>query len=124
MAVVEACETVLRFDESARHRRWDSRSQETWFRMIPPEALKKELDYLRLQLLQTGDGGLRGELVFDLQEKSIGDYFKAMFNRDKVKAPLSLSHEQLFLPEGGANTQAIAEAIGPAMVQVITDHNK
>lgn len=123
-AVLETCESVMRFEESARHRQWNSKTQETWFRMIPPQALKKELDYLRLQLLQTDDGGLSGELVFDLQEKSIGDYFKAIFNQDKVKEPLALSREQLFLPEGAANTQAIAEAIGSAMVKVIADHNK
>ena len=92
--------------------------------MIPPAALKKELDFLRLQLLQTEDGGITGELVFDLQEKSIGDYFKAIFNRDKVSMPLALSREQLFLPDGAPNTKAIADVIGSAMVKVIEDHNK
>ena len=114
----------MRFDESSRHRRWNRVTNEAWFRMIPPDVLKKELDFLRLQLLQTGDGGISGELVFDLQEKSIGDYFKAMFNQDKVKTPLRLSQEQLFMPDGEANVKAIAEVIGPAMVQVIKDHQR
>ncbi|MGY8656587.1 MAG: hypothetical protein ACKVJX_23475 [Verrucomicrobiia bacterium] len=86
--------------------------------------MKKELDYLRLQLLQSDDGGITGELVFDLQEKSIGDYFKAIFNRDQVTAPLALSREQLFLPDSAANTKAIADVIGSAMVKVIENHNK
>ena len=123
-AVLETCETILRFEEKTSYRRWNSKTRESWFRMIPPGALKKELDYLRLQLLQTDDGGITGELVFDLQEKSIGDYFKAIFNRDQVTAPLSLSREQLFLPDGAANTKAIADVIGSAMVKVIEDHNK
>lgn len=123
-AVLETCETILRFEECLRHRRWNSAHKETWFRMIPPEALKKELDFLRLQMQQTEDGGITGELVFDLQEKSMGDYFKAIFNRDKVKEPLTLTREQLFLPGSDPNTQAIAEVIGSAMVKVISEHNK
>lgn len=123
-SVLETCETVLRFEENARHRQWNAATRETWFRMLPPQALKKELDYLRLQMLQTDDGGITGELVFDLQEKSIGDYFKAIFNRDKVKAPLALSRGQLFLSDGAPNTKTIAEVIGSAMVKVIADHNQ
>ena len=81
--------------------------------------LKSELDYLRLQLLQTPDGGVSGHLVFDLQEKSIGDYFKAMFNKDQITKPLSLSREQLFLPDGEADLNSIRDVLAGTMMEVI-----
>ena len=119
--LVEACESVLKFNESQRHRRWNARTGVTSFRMLPPEVLKKELDFMQLELRQTDDGGVEGTVVFDLQEKSIGDYFKAIFNQDKVREPLQLSKEQLFLPDGEANLKAVAEVVGPLMVETISE---
>ena len=89
--------------------------------MIPPEILKKELDFMQLDLQQTEDGGVEGAIAFDLQEKSIGDYFKAIFNLDKVWEPLRLTREQLFDANGEANVKAVAEVIGPLMVKTISD---
>ncbi|MDB4459122.1 sporulation protein [bacterium] len=123
-AVLETCETSLRFTESENHRRWSNTTNEAIFRMIPPEILKPELDYMRVQLVKTDDGGLQGQLVFDLQEKSITDYFKALFNKDKVTVPLLLTHKQLLLSDGLPNTQAISEVIGTAMRKVISDNSR
>ena len=81
--------------------------------------LRSELDYLRLDLELEEDGAVSGTLVFDLQEKSIGDYFKAIFNRDQVKRPLHLSREQIFADGGDPNHPAIRKAIGEVIKEVV-----
>ena len=67
----------MRFEESLRHRRWDAKTTATHFRLIPPDVLRSELDYLRLEPKLGEDSSASGTLVLDLQEKSIGEYFKA-----------------------------------------------
>ena len=120
-AVLQACELTMRFKEDTRYRGWDRTTARTRFRMVPPDVLKRELDYLRLELSQKDDGSLEGVLVFDLQEKSIADYLKAIINRDQVTKPISLSHEQLFLPNGEANVKSITQVIGLSLEEVIRD---
>ncbi|MCH7700851.1 MAG: sporulation protein [Planctomycetes bacterium] len=121
LAIVQACESSLRFEESLRHRRWDAKTSATHFRLLPPDVLKSELDYLRLELMLGDDGSVNGTLVFDLQEKSIGDYFKALLNRDQVKRPLHLTREQIFTNRGDPNSQAISKVIGDAMQEVVQE---
>ena len=81
--------------------------------------LRSELDYLRLELKLGEDGSVNGTLVFDLQEKSLGDYFKAILNLDQVKRPLHLSREQIFTDGGRPNSRAISKVIGDAMQEVV-----
>ncbi len=119
LTIVEACESSMRFEESLRHRGWDVKTASTRFRLIPPDVLRSELDYLRLELKLEEDGSVSGTLVFDLQEKSIGDYFKAILNLDQVKRPLHLSREQIFTDGGGPNSRAISKVIGDAMQEVV-----
>lgn len=119
LAIVQACESSLRFEESLRHRRWDAKTSATRFHLLPPDVLKSELDYLRLELMLGDDGSVSGTLVFDLQEKSIGDYFKALLNRDQVKRPLHLTREQILTDRGDPNAQAISKVIGDAMQEVV-----
>ncbi len=119
MTIDEACESSMRFEESLRHRGGDAKTAATRFRLIPPDVLRSELDYLRLELKLEGDGSVSGTLVFDLQEKSIGDYFKAIFNLDQVERPLYLSSEQIFADGGEPNYPAISKAIGDVIREVV-----
>lgn len=119
LAIVQTCESSMRFEESLRHRRWEAKTTATHFRLIPPDVLRSELDYLRLELKLGEDGSVNGTLVFDLQEKSLGDYFKAILNLDQVKRPLHLSPEQIFTNGGGPNSRAISKVIGDAMQEVV-----
>ncbi len=119
LAIVEACESSMQFEESLRHRRWDAKTTATRFRLLPPNLLRSELDYLRLELKIEEDGSVSGTLVFDLQEKSIGDYFKAILNLDQVKRPLCLSLGQIFNDRGDPNSLVISKAIGDAMQEVL-----
>ncbi len=104
LAIVEACESSMRFEESLRHRRWEAKTAATRFHLLPPDVLRSELDYLRLELKVGEDGSVSGTLVFDFQEKSIGDYFKAIFNLDQVERPLYLSSGQIFADGGEPRT--------------------
>jgi len=119
LAVVETCEAQLRFSELPKKRRWSSKTRVASFRLTPPEVLKAELDYLRLDMLLQPDGSVLVDLIFDLQEKSVSDYFKAMFGRDKVTRTITLSLAQVFVSEAEVNSAAISEALARSLQEVI-----
>lgn len=120
LAIVQACcDFELGFKENERKRGWSSSTSATHFRLRPPRLLEPELDYLTLDLLQDEGGGVTATLTFDLQEKSLGDYFKAIFNRDRVRRTIQLTHEQIWIGENIVNTEAITKAIGQALEEVI-----
>ena len=119
LAVVEACEEELKFEESERHRHWSSKPMTTYFRLLPPRVIKPALDYLALELRQTEEGGVTGTMIFDLAERSVADYFKAIFNRDQVKKPIHLSRDQLFSGDGEINFKAIGDIVGQDLQEVI-----
>lgn len=120
MAIIHTCESDMRFQEVLRYRKWKKSTNVTSFRLIPPKVLLSELDYLRLELCQTENGSVRGSLVFDLQEKSVTDYFKAIFNMDQVEKSVNLAPDQIFLPDNQANTEAITQVIGKCLQEVIS----
>ena len=119
LAIVQACDFELGFKEDERKRGWRAKTGATHFRLRPPRLLEPELDYLALDLSQDEGGGVSMVLTFDLQEKSLGDYFKAIFNRDRVRKTIQLTHEQIWLRENEVNTEAISKTIGQVMQEVI-----
>lgn len=120
LAIVEACcGFEMGFKEDERKRSWSVSTCATHFRLRPPRLLEPELDYLALDLRQDENGGVSGTLTFDLQEKSLGDYFKALFNRDRVKKTIAFTHKQIWLSGNEVNTQSISETIGRALQEVI-----
>jgi sporulation-control protein spo0M len=119
LALVAACQERLQFAEVQERRRWDAKRAVTRLHLLPPDILRSELDYLALELRQTDDGGVAGELVFDLQEKSVSDYFRAIFNLDQVRRPIALTREQLLLDSGEPNLDACAPVLADALREVI-----
>lgn len=122
LAIVQACDLGMRFQEASRFRGWDRSTDATRFRLIPPMVLKSELDYLRLDLLQKQNGAVTGSLVFDLQEHSLADYFKVIGGRDEVKRPIALSRDDIFLPDREINVAEITRSIGRSLQEVISEH--
>ncbi len=120
-AILRTCESVLGFVENLEHRHWNFQAKEARFRLMPPERLRTELDHLEMRLARNKNDELTGEMIFDLQEKKLGDYFRALINRDKVAVPLSLSREQCTLPNGSFNTEAIAKLVRFALEKVVKD---
>ena len=79
-----------------------------------------ELDHIDVELRQTPEG-VKGVLSFDLQEKSVLDYFKSLFNMDVVKKDLTLSRQELVIEGGEANVEAISQALSKLMKEVLAD---
>ena len=119
LRIVEVCEESMQFREEAKHRGWNRKSFTTYFRLLPPEVLKSELDYLALELLQNEKGGVDGQLIFNLQEKSFFDRLKAVVGKDKVRRPVHFDASELSLPDGQTNKGAIAKVIASELKAVI-----
>ncbi len=120
-AIVQTFERELRFMEQYRHRNWHERHLFTRFRLRPPGALAKELDYLRLRLRQDGRGGVVGDIQFDLQEKSVKDYFKALVAADDVSRPISLTYQELFAPHWKPRYRELASTLMALIEEVILE---
>ena len=119
MAIVSTCEDRMGFQEQLKKRAWVPKTSTVWFRLKPPDVLLSELDYLALDLNETQDGAVTGTLVFNLQEKSITDYFRAMLRWDIVKKPFALPLSDIFLKDGSIHQDAIVQQIVSQMRTVV-----
>lgn len=117
-AVLEAFTTRLRFREDPAQRRWDAASVTARFRLLPPKPLEAELDHIDLELLQSA-AGVKGTISFDLQEKSILDYFKSLFEMDIVKQDFALERGELVTPEGTTNLDSVTRALSERLQEVL-----
>jgi len=123
LAIVDACEEGLRFREKLKSRKWNKRTAKTYFRLLPPEALEPELDYLAFEISQAEDGGVEGEAIFNVQEKSIADRFKAIVGKDKIRKRFRRSSSQLYSQDGSVNKKEVAELVKDLMKEVIDQRN-
>ena len=121
LAIIEVCEENLRFQERQKSRRWNPDSSTTYFRLLPPEMLKSELDYLAFEMSRAEDGGVEGDLIFNLQEKSIVDYFKAILGKDKITRRFHLASSQLYARDGSVSSEDISMVIGRSLKEVMLD---
>ena len=119
LALIAACEESLGFQERQKSRQWNASSSQIYFRLMPPEELTSEFDYLAFEMAQADDEGVEGELIFNLQEKSMVDYFKAIIGKDKIRRPFHLSSSQLYAQDGRVNSGALAVFIGGLLKEVI-----
>ncbi|MDZ4279096.1 MAG: sporulation protein [Dehalococcoidia bacterium] len=129
LAIVAACEAGLKFEEDPRFRTWQLRTGQLRdgamrFRLHPPAVLKSELDYLELTLLQGEDGAVTGSALFDFQEGSLVDYFKSIVNRHEVRRPLTLSRDEIYLPDGETNEETIRDLIGGMLQDVVGERQQ
>lgn len=118
-ALAEACAQDLDFTERPNSWRW-AKDGFTSFPMFPTAAMKAEFDRLTFRLTLTEpERNLRGTITFDLQEKSFQDWAKALFGMDQMQKELSLSREQVLLPEGTPNFAEIARVIRPMLAEIV-----
>jgi hypothetical protein len=123
-AVSAACTERLQMREKDNSWKWDN-SRSTYFRMLPSEEMGRDFDYIAFSLMQVErTGGVRGKIIFNLQEKSFLDYLKAMFLMDRIEKPLVLSGEQLFCSDGSVNSNAIQGVIGPLIREIVQAGNQ
>jgi len=83
--------------------------------------LKSELDYLAFEMSQAEDGSVEGDMIFNLQEKSIVDYFKAILGKDKITKHFHLASSQLYAQDGSVGSEAISLVVGRALKEVMID---
>lgn len=117
--VVTSCEQRLGFAERRDKRSWSQSTLRTSIRLLPPVVLKSELDFLTLALSETTEGGVEGELIFNLQEKRLRDHLRNLLGKGKVRWPITLSQQDVFQPDGSANDARIVRAIGTVLRSVV-----
>ncbi len=117
LSIIKVCKEKLGFQLKSTYY-WHPPSSRTYFRLLPLKALRSELDYLDIRMAQEEDGGVKGDLIFNLQEKTIGDYFKALMRKDLVKRHFHLASSQIFSDDGKVNSGEIAKVIGGAMRKI------
>ncbi len=111
-AIWQACESELRFSQKNSFGNYYSD------RFVPPQALKSELDCMDLNLIQNGTT-TECTIIFDLQEKSVADYFKMIMFQDKVNREISFSNDEIFDGDGIPKATVIAQKIAKEMQEVI-----
>jgi hypothetical protein len=116
-AVAAACIARFRLRESEKSWRW-SKDGQTYFRMLPDDELRAEFDYIAFRLRQA-KGGVAGKVIFNLQEKCLKDYFKAMLMMDRVEKAIHLPGDVLRRRDGTTDIDAIANVIDAMMRQII-----
>jgi hypothetical protein len=118
-AILQTLVGRMKFVEDRERRNWDSWTKVTHLWLNPPTVLEAELDGLALELRQADKGSVEGTLVFDLQEKSLADYFRALSSQDLVRCDVSLGKSELFLENGQRNDEALSKALGGILSGVL-----
>lgn len=113
LAIEHTFESALKFEKKS-----------TFFtsgeRFVAPPALKNELDCIDLHCEQNGDETIC-KLVFDLQEKSIADYFKTIIRLDKVKSEITFKQSDLLDENLKPKILIIGKKILAEIKRVLTD---
>jgi len=107
MEILATVESSLGFKENLHVRHWLEDSQKTRFLLEPDYRYKKHLDYVQLEIRETDTGDIEGQFEFDLQERVLTDYVKAILGKDKVHLPFLLKSEELFENTGSMNPEAV-----------------
>ena len=81
---------VLQWSEVPNLRTWDRQQRHTCFRFIPPSELQGDFDHLDLSCRPQPSGDWHASLSFDLQEKSLTDWLKAIVDKDKATRDLHI----------------------------------
>ena len=76
---------------------------------------------MAFEMSQDEDGSVEGDLILNLQEKSIADYFKAIVGKDKIRKPFHLASSQLFDQDGSVRSEDISMVIGGSLKEVMLD---
>jgi len=131
LAIEHSLETVLKFEKKkysffsipTKHKKHYNNDYTSGVRFFPPEVLKSELDCLDLHCNQDGIT-THCEIVFDMQEKSLFDYFKMVVRQDKVKREILFSRDELFDENWDPDTKGISKKIAEEIQQVLTESGR
>lgn len=110
LEIVQTCEEQLGFLLDSAGSPWNPKTGRTCFRLLPNHQWKDDIDSMTLELSVCSDGEVRGEIVFNRQEESLWDHFRALFGKDNEH------HSVVFTPsdlwhDGVPNKSGIASII-------------
>ncbi len=118
IAVIQTLKENMGFKESLKGRAripllsWNRKSSSLYLRFKPPKAVGARIKYLGLELSQTVDSGVKGNLTFETPYKSVLDHIgKSLFQHDESK-PFYLQPADIFLADGRPNREAIIAVVG------------
>lgn len=109
MDILRVAHCELGFQENLHVREWKKDSHITRFYLEPDEQYQKQLDAILLDLFETEHGDIKGQFEFNLQERTITDYFKAAIGRDRVRLPFLIKAEDLYDETGQTKSEVIAD---------------
>ncbi len=108
MEILKVAEAIFGFRENLHVREWIKDSRATRFYLEPDDKYKKQLDAILLEIIETEDGNIEGEFEFDLQERKLTDYFRAIAGKDKVRLPFLIKKEDLYDDKGRLKHEVVA----------------
>lgn len=117
--IVEACEEILGFREKQGERKWDGSTMKTHFHLVPPKVYKSCIDYMVLGINIMEDGSIGGDILFNLQEKSFGDYVKAYGGKDFVNKDFCIEASRLYKESGQFGKEYVANVIADELSKLM-----
>jgi len=123
MTIISVCERRMRFKEKITARHW-SENGYVYFRMIPPNILKPELDSLTLAFSHTETNMITVGMTIKLKEKTPEDYFQNMIKPINIlNKSFQIDPNHIFLEDGNPNIPNITNSIIPLLQQSIAKEN-
>ncbi len=117
LAIAAAMTRGLRFRELVTERRWDESTVASVFRFSPPPVLAERIDTFELELLQS-EGAIRGNMVVELEERSLGSYFKSFFGLDRKERSFEIPSSEVSSATPEA-LRSLTERIGRELASLL-----
>lgn len=117
LAISAALTRGLRFREIVTERRWDPSSVATVFRFNPPPVLAERIDGLELQLLHS-EGVVKGNMVVELEERSLGSYFKSFLGLDREERSFEIPCNEISIASPEA-LRSLTERVGRELAALL-----
>jgi len=117
LALAAAMTRGLRFREVVTERRWDESSVASVFCFSPPPVLAERIDTLELELLQS-EGMVRGNMIVELEERSLGSYFKSLLGLDREERSFEIPSSEISIASPEA-LRSLTERIGRELAALL-----
>jgi hypothetical protein len=117
LAIAAALVRGLRFREIVTERRWDESSVATVFRFSPPPVLSEKVDYLELELLES-EGAVKGNMIVELEERSLGSYFKSFLGLDREERSFEIPCSEISIASPEA-LRSLTERVGRELAALL-----
>jgi len=123
LTIISVCERRMRFKEKHAARHW-SENGYTYFRMLPPNILKSDLDSLTLAFSHHDNNMISVGMTIKLKEQSKEDYFQNMIQpANIINTSFQIDPNHIFMEDGNTNIAYITNSIIPLLQKGIARGN-